>query len=365
MSRHNYEHLTPADNALNHHVRLGAAPVGTTWGGQLAAAFLGQKMEGTYVDSEDAPEWARRIARYARYELRANARHGWRAEEIIPAEVQGTGKGQRACHFQHAMKLDPSIFSGSQSYNNCCSWATREVVGACIAVDLVERGALIEYTHRPGTAGIYANRGSRMDMGESLSDGAAAVHNDGITLETSYAGHDLSSQHLDEIAGVQWGGGGVPADLAALVKGNLIEQIATVTTAEAVQDLLFAGHFILTGSTRTGGDGDPIASPRRIGGHAQALIGYDDTDETRAWIAQQTGRKVTDWLAIFDQSWGNWNTVTHWPEQFWGPKPEGAFVLLGSDAMPMLTGLGEALAFNKTVGFPMRNLPDWGTASYL
>lgn len=203
----------------------------------------------------------------------------------------------------------------------------------------------------------------------TLGDGAAAVHEIGFGAEKSYLDgkYDLSTQSKDEAAGVRWGGSGLPSDLREVVKDNLIEQVSTVQDEEAVKDLLFGGHFINTGSTRTaGGPGDPVSPMGPVGGHAQALIGYDDTDEFRAWYRQTTGKTLTDWVAIFDQSWGpDWLNVTNWPEKLWGPRPEGAFVLKGRDAMQLVTMWGEALAFCRVKGFPLRKLPDWASGQYL
>lgn len=335
----------------------------------MAEIALFNGLHGTFIDSEDAPEWSRRIARWASDKLRAECRNGWRAEDQIALELRGKGRGQRAVHFQHAMNLDPKIFTGSQSNNNCCAWCTREIVGACIAVDKIENGELHGYETRPGTAGPYANRGSRADAGMALSEGAEAVHVNGITLEKNYkeVGIDISTQKLDEAAGVKWGASGVPSALRDIVKGDLIEQVSNVQEEEAVLDILFGGSFISTGSTRTAGDdGDPISPIGSVGGHAQAMIGYDDTDEFRERYKQTTGKTLNDWVGIFDQSWGpNWRTVKNWPEHLWGPRPEGAFVLVGKDAMKLITIWGEALAMCKVKGYPLRKLPDWGSGEYL
>lgn len=326
-------------------------------------------LHGSFVDSEDAPEWVKRIARYDMDRLRGECHCQFRAEDAIANELRGQGKGKRAVHFQHAMNLDPTIYSGSQSYSNCTSWCTREIVGSCIAVDKVEKGELHSYETRPGTAGIYSNRGERADAGMSLAAGAEAVHIKGITLEKNYLAIniDLSTQKLDEDAGVKWGKTGVPTELHEVVKADLIETVSIVQEEEAVLDILYGGHFIATGSTRTAaGDGDPVSKVGPVGAHAQAMLGYDDTDEFREWYKQTTGNKLTDWVGIFDQSWGpNWITVTNWPEHLWGPRPEGAFVLKGQDAMKLITSWGEAIAMSSVVGFPLRQLPDWGSGQYL
>jgi hypothetical protein len=229
----------------------------------------------------------------------------------------------------------------------------------------VANGEAHRYEARPGTWSIYAYRGSRSDSGMTLADVARALHTGGIGLEKTYPGYDLSTQALDEAAGVKWGTG-LPKDLAALIAHDLIEQVSEVQETDAVLDILNAGHFILTGSTRTaGGAGDPVSPIGPVGAHAQALIGYDDTEEFREWYAQKTGKTLTEGVLIFDQSWGDWLKVTNWPEHLWGPKPEGAFVLKISQGMQLVTQWGQAIAFSKVAGFPLLELPDWGSGEYL
>jgi hypothetical protein len=326
---------------------------------------------GVHIDHPDVPEWSREIARFARDRFRDNSRNGWQAEGLIPLAAQGSGTGQRAVHFQWAMKIMAHIFEGAQRYNNCASWDTRKCASCCVAVDMAERGAAHAFPARYGTAVIYGNRGTGRDTGMSLGDAADAVHNLGGQLEISYLGgkYDLSSQSLDEYAGVRWGSQGPPQDLISQIHGDLIEQVSEVSDEQAVKDLLFGGQFISTGSTHTaGGPGDPVSPLGPVGAHAQPLLGYDDTDEFRSWYRQTTGKQLSDWVGIFSQSWpvGACEPVTNWPTQLWGPMPYGAFVLKGQDVMRIVAGgVGTAIAFNRVAGFAPHVLPDWGSGQYL
>ena len=344
---------------------ISARGVRATAGLAIAAAYR-RGLTGCFIDADNVPQWARREARRARDEWRANCGCAWRAEEAIPADAQGKGRGGRAANFQYAMVLDPKILQGAQDYNNCTSWCFRAVAGCCLAVDIAARKELHAYKARPGTAGIYSWRGHASDTGMAIYLGARAIHQHGIGLEINYPGiADLSTEAKDELAGVQWGRSGPPAAFREAVKGDRIEQTSEVTEEEALLDILHAGHFVGTGSTITArGAGDPISPAGSVGGHAQALIGYDDTDEFRDWYKQTTGKKLDGWVGIFDQSWHpDWITVKNWPDHLWGPKPEGAFVLRGSDVLRMLnTRYGAAIACSKVAGFPVLDLPPWQDA---
>lgn len=326
---------------------------------------------GCHVDSEDAPEWSRKIARESKYRLEANARCCLVAEDMLMSSVQGSGKGKRAVNFRYAMKIDPTVHTGSQSYNNCTSWATRECVGDSICTDMLDElnpKRSHEYPGKPGTAAIYGNRGSGADAGMSIEDGVDAVHTIGIGIVKQYPGFDLSDQGKDEQQGVRWGRTGVPKEFADLIGGDKIEQVSYATDVQAACDLLYMGHFCVTGSTRTAASTSGLVSNlKAIGGHAQALIGYDQTPEFLEWLAKTTGEKPSGGgVAIFDQSWGDWLSLRVWPDHLWGPRPEGAWVIDLADLPVFLNGrFGSAIFMNRVLGFQAKKLPDWGTSEYL
>jgi len=352
--------MIPEQNTLSHclpYVMRRASHIGAKAAGQMAVINAYRNgMIGCFLDAEQMPSWARQAARDARAWFRERARGGWKAEDAICAASQGKGRGQRAVHFQHAMRLDSKILHGAQDYNNCTSWCFREVAGCAIACDLA-------YIARPGTAGIYGYRGSRADNGMAIYLGATAIHEHGVGLEIDYPGvADLSTEAADERAGVQWGGSGPPQAFRDAVAGLTIEQASEVTEEDAILDILQAGHFIGTGSTLTADSpGDPVSRLTSIGGHAQAMIGYDDTDEFRQWYQQTTGKRLDDWVAIFDQSWPpGWIKMENWPDHLWGPRPDGAFVLRGQDAMKMVdTRFGAAIACSKRKEYPVLDLKPW------
>jgi hypothetical protein len=97
-----------------------------------------------------------------------------------------------------------------------------------------------------------------------------------------------------------------------------------------------------------------ISQLQAIGGHAQAVLGYDDTDEFRSWYKQNTGQTLNDYVVIHDQSWGNWNPISadKWPSHLWGAKPEGAWVVTGRDFMRLVSQWWDCYAFIDMGGFP-------------
>ena len=338
----------------------GSAPV------QFIQAAYDQGFQGAFIDGEESPYWCKQIARYHRARFLASRAAGDRyVEDVIPASLQGTGKGKRACNWAYVMKVLPNALSGNQDYGNCVAWGVREIsntlVGMAIAAGDVKR---IEVRH--GTALVYGSRGSN-SQGMVLDTAHEVVNTIGQSEEKDYGnGLDLSTEDKDEAAGNKWGRSGPPDALKAAVSGDTIRKVWAFQslTADLAMDALWNEGCINTGSSYTGqGPADPICRGlKNIGGHDQACLGYDDTDEFRMWYKQTTGKTLTEPVFIMDQSWGaDWITLSNWPEQFWGPRPEGAWVLKWSDFNNLCGGrYGEAYGLTGINGFIARRLPDWG-----
>jgi hypothetical protein len=317
------------------------------------------------VDVEGEPDYARQIARAADMEFRASCRNGYRAEEVMSGPIVGSGKGKRSVLFQATMKVHPQTLAGSQDYGNCTSWMTREMTGTLMAIAHL-LGTAQHPEDRPGTAVVYGSRG-HSSQGMALSTAMSVIHNKGIQLEAAYCDgrYDLSTERADESAGNSWGRSGPPGCILEAIHNDRVDQVSAVRDVDAAMDLLASGYPIGTGSTLTGGSGDPICSLKRIGGHAQACLGYDDTDEFRDWYKQATGKTLREAVFLMDQSWGNWNSLSHYPEHLWGPACEGLWVVTRSDFGKIINDWGNAYAIADLVGFPLREIPDWGSSEYL
>ena len=332
---------------------------------QIQAYYLSGG-HGCFVDRGGMPDWARKAARRADDKFRSECRNGYQAEAVISLAAQGTGKGKRAVNFQHVMMLDPIAFTGFQDFGNCTAQMYAEDVGEVYGVDIVVKGEPHEYVAWPGTAVTYGHRGTS-SQGMALSTGANVVHNIGIQLRIEYLDgkYDFREEDTDETYGNGWGRTGVPRDLLDAVSGNVMEQVSRIQEEEACLDVLYNGGAIGHGSTLTARPVGALVSPlQAIGGHAQAWIGYDDTDEFRDWYRETTGNRINDWVGINDQSWGRWNDFDEslWPTHLWGPRPEGAWVVTGRNQMNIINNWGDAYALSNLIGFPAREIPPWQEA---
>lgn len=331
--------------------------------GRAIASAYAQGFNGCFVDTDQSPDWARTIARYERDRLVDEATFETRLEAAIPRSIQGQGRGKRAVHWNHYRKTDPArALRGSQDYGNCTAWALRQIVGCLWATDMVHKREPHRYTYRPGTAVTYGSRGHR-GQGSALSTLVKVVHQRGIQVETIYCNgqYDCRNEADDEAYGNQWGGTGPPQCILDEIKNDRIEHFAYATDEDAIMDVLWAGHFLFHGSTLTARQSNTLISPlTSIGGHAQSLIGYDDTEEFRDWARQTLNITLREAVYINDQSWGRWNTFpdSQWPAHLWGERPEGAWVIRASDLMKIVRQWGDCIAISNVLGFPKLDL-DW------
>jgi len=316
-------------------------------------------------NTKKGPAWCRHLATRDRDELRELVTR-YQAADIVPARLQGSGAGKRAVHFNHIMRINSQSLSGSQDFGNCTSWMTREGGELARGVDIVVKGDLERYDARMGTAVTYGSRQSS-GQGMTLARAMWAIVNLGIAQEISYCDgkYDLRTEDADEAAGNRWGRSGVPADLLAEIKGDRIATVVEIaSTAEAI-DALYGGAACGHGSTLTGTTrGELISGLQSIGGHAQALLGYDDTDEFREWYRETTGKPITGPVFINDQSWGPWNSfdISLWPSHIWGERPEGAWVLNERDMSRVISQWGDCYAWSNVEGLVREGIPDWTEA---
>jgi hypothetical protein len=335
-------------------------PAGGQLGQALYAAYH-RGFVGCFVDGRGAPAWAVEIAHRDAEAFEREMPHP-RAEDVF-SEIVGGGRGQRAVNWNYYLDAQPDALSGNQDYGNCTAWSGRGLLGCLFAVEKFAKHQPQKWPGRFGTAVAYGFRGG-MAGGMSLYTCARVYTETGLQIMRPYCNgrYDLSTEDADETAGHKWGRGGPPVELIEEIAANKLRTASRITEPDAVLDALQAGYFIHVGSTRTAAPyGDPVSALTTPANHAEALIGYDDTEEFRGWYQEKTAKALTEPVCIFDQSWGNWNTVENWPDHLWGRKPQGAFVLTLSDTMRKVAQTG--IVYSDVDGFPAQEV-NWRVAEY-
>jgi hypothetical protein len=263
-------------------------------------------------------------------------------------KLHGSGEGKLSLPFLSLLKFD-STFGPSerQTTGDCVSHSTRNAIDLTRAVEIDIKGELESFEARSATEGIYQ---SRPWAGEGMTCSGAAkyVHEQGgILLRKNYGAVDLSVYNSS--LGSQKR---IPRSIwIDEAKKHQVKTISMITTIEEARDAIANGYSVSVCSMfgfSSRRDAKGIAKRSGEWAHAMAWIACDDTRE-----------RYNETLFLVQNSWGIWNN---------GPKvygqPDGSFWIREHDARGMLASQG-SWVFSNVDGFPARDLPDYGTASYL
>lgn len=297
--------------------------------GQLHTYYRMGYINGVMLDTKNAPEFVRKFAQYNFQYLKDNQKDG---EPIIFEDtkyytnIKDTGKGKRVLNYLNYHRIDPNnAMKGAQATGDCVSWAIRTALDQ-LRCNKIASGAWEAYITRQATCGIYSGRGHTGQGADpvGLSEWALEI---GTLLEQKYTTSKQKYDFTNYDDYVSWGmsrgRSGVPDDLLEFTKPYNAGSYKVIATTDALADVMFNGGSAHCGSgLGVSSSGSPISKRSGSWSHDMSISGFDDTDECK----EKFGGRI--WL--WDQSWGNWNTVSNIPD-WWKPWPEGMFALNDKD----------------------------------
>lgn len=267
---------------------------------------------------------------------------------VAAYELKYSGEGKLSLPFKSLLKFVPDFgYSESQTTGDCVSHSTRNAVDVTRAVEIDINGEAESFEYRGATEGIYQSRG-HYGQGMSCSRAASYVSEiGGLLIRKNYGEIDLSKYNSSIGARHQ-----IPDSIYEdEAKKNPVSTVSLVSTVEEARDALANGYGLSCCSDLGFSEvRDENGIARRSGSwsHAMAWIACDDTRE----IYDET-------LFLVQNSWGKWNS---------GPKrhgqPDGSFWIREKDARAILNSDG-SFAFSNVVGFPARQLPNYGLGEFL
>jgi hypothetical protein len=260
----------------------------------------------------------------------------------------GSGEGKLSLPFKSLLKFDSGFGPAEkQTTGDCVSHATRNAIDITRAVEIDIKGESESFEARGATEGIYQSRGHR-GQGMSCSGAARYVHEQGgILIRKRYNDIDLSVYNSGLGANHR-----IPNSVYITeAKKHQVKTVSMITTIEEARDSLANGYGISVCSNHGfASERDSNGIARKSGSWAHAM----------AWIAcDDTRKRHNETLFLVQNSWGRWNSGPRVHDQ-----PEGSFWIREKDARDMLASRG-AWVFSDVDGFPARDLPDYGTSSYL
>ena len=263
-------------------------------------------------------------------------------------QLHGAGEGKLSLPFLSLLKFDPSHGpSERQTTGDCVSHATRNALDLTRAVEIDVNGESESFEGRSACEAIYQSR-PWSGQGMTCSGAAKYVHSSGgILLRKDYGKVDLSVYNSSLGANKK-----IPKSVYSTeAKKHQVKTISLITTIEEARDALANGYGISVCSNVG------FSSKRDKNGIAKQSSGWN---HAMSWEAcDDTGKRFKEMLFLVQNSWGKWNS---------GPRvhgqPEGSFWIRESVARKMLSQNG-AWVFSNVDGFPARDLPNYGTATYL
>lgn len=310
----------------------------------LMEYYSNKILHGVMLNVPEFPEYVRKFAQYNFEYLKD---HQEDDEPIIFEDtkyyyqIMGSSKGKMVLNHHNYMKIDPdNAMKGAQATGDCVSWAIRQALDE-LRVNKIFAGAIEAYIVRQATCGIYSGRGHTGQGADPVGLSAYAVKI-GTLLEQKYQTktetYDFSNYSNYVKWGMSRGRSGIPADLLEVTKPYTAGGYKVVATTDGLADLLAAGGTAHCGSgIGVSSSGDPISKLRGSWSHDMAICGFDDSPEAH----EQFGGRV--WL--WDQSWGNWNSVTNIPDR-WKPWGQGMFALSDSDTQRAVRQGGTVVFFD-------------------
>ena len=262
--------------------------------------------------------------------------------------LYGSGENTLSLPFKSLMKFDPKFGpSERQTTGDCVAHATRNAVDITRAVEIDIKNESESFEARGASEAIYQSRGHR-GQGMTCSSAAKYVHSKGgLLIRKDYGKVDLSKYNSSLGSKHK-----IPSSIYTTeAKKHQVKTISLITTIEEARDALSNGYAISVCSNYG------YSSRRDSNGIAKRGSGWN---HAMVWCAcDDTRKRHNETLFLIANSWGKWNS---------GPKihgqPEGSFWIREKDARGMLAQQG-SWVFSDVDGFPSRDLPDYGTATYL
>lgn len=290
-------------------------------------------------------------ARWNWDQFKANAEYPVNIEGFDLSAIRGSGEGKLCVPYQFYLRTDPEkAMKGAQKTGDCVSWGIRTASDITRIYEIIKLGQRESYVCRQATCLIYSGR--RHTGAGADPVGLSKWHVDtGFLLEQSFkdsAGKDWDfSNYADYVGlGMKYGRSGLPSEIIDVTKKHRMNVTTRVTDMKALKDLLYNGYGAHCGSgIGVSSKGDPLSRLSGSWAHDMSIVGYDDT------------RKHFNFCVYFwDQSWGNWNSVSNIPEE-WKPWGEGMFALSEDDTWRAVRQ-GGTMVFSDANGFPGRKI-DW------
>jgi hypothetical protein len=322
---------------------------------ELMESVYSNGFVGAFIDDDDEPEWARRAAQYLDDEFLHDTPGKLKLfGDVLPMLVE-TGDGECMPNCRYALDAWAETGEGVKPYT------TQQDFGSCVDASCAEHedtlfgyrakrmGEVHEQWKHSAAWYKYAERGYCSD-GWNGSGIATVARRVGVAFRIRYA---IGSQSVDfsdddsneRLVARTWCRSGIPGWLKEYTVENHSYEDGAITRFQGglseLKAVFAAGGVIHTSGRRTSGGSKPFTLGS-VGPHMQSGVLADDSDEFRQFCQDVIGvpSRLNDFPIALNQTWGGgWRgecADEYWPE-WWGIKPQGAWVWWASDVLRLLS----------------------------
>lgn len=274
-------------------------------------------------------------------------------QPLFGDSLHGDGAGKLSLAYRAVVVFEQNTgrnpYDEIQTTGDCVSHAVRGASDTARAND-PEIKSETDWNDRTATEPLYGARGHG-GQGASCSQIVRWAHlTGGVMLRKNYPELGIDLTRYNASPGIRWGSTGVPDNVTKVAAQHAIRTVSLVTTWQQARDAIANGYGVVCCSSvgfNKVRDSKGMLYPSTTWSHAMQWHGADDTHSDGCRFCVQN-------------SWGyNWVS---------GPKvhdqPEGSFWISQSVAQQMIAA-GGTYAVSNVVGFPRRQLKDWGAKEIL
>jgi len=270
------------------------------------------------------------------------------------------GASKRVMLWRSREKYDPGAFAEeAQTTGDCVSHGDRSARDVTRSVEIHIKGEAEQYFKRGATEPTYGFRGHD---GEGMDPFRAArfVTEHGYMVRQNYPGVVDLTKYNSKI-GTRWGSSGPPQAVLTECKKYPVGEFVSPDDDDEAMALFNNGSACHSGQNIGFKNSPNSRGIHERGGswnHDMVTTGFDDTKDI--W-KERVYFVINSW-GDFNEQWSEWIKDTE-IQKLLGP-PIPGMIIVAADVWEQYF-LENALFYSNIAGFPVQNLPDYGTGEFL
>lgn len=270
----------------------------------------------------------------------------------LAPQLAGTSDGKLCTPYKSVLKFDPKHYEQYQQRSDCVSWGTCRACDISRAVEIHIAGQPEEWVARGATEWVYGARGTTSDSGMYSGQATEHVCERGYLVRQKYPFADLTNYNPDLAVRL---GGGFPSEMVAEAGKHKFRYWAKIETVQQACDAIANGYGLHNGANYIVGDRDQDGVAQYAGPAAHDMAaGFCD--------CRIMARRLLGIINSWPKNWIS-GGIPDWARDD-GDDFANRFFIDERLAKHVIE-TGDCYAVGDFDGFPLRELPDYGSIAFL